>query len=123
ADGAPKLRTHGNAPRNTPRIISRGDVDAGLRDADVTVTREYRTPCALHTALEPHGAVAEWNGDTVTIWESTQGIFNTRADVAGAFDLPLSRVRVIMNYMGGGFGAKNGAPHSTYAAVALAKTL
>jgi xanthine dehydrogenase YagR molybdenum-binding subunit len=123
APDAPKLRPHGNAPRNTPRVISRGDVDAGLRDADVTITREYRTPCALHTALEPHGAVAEWVGDSVTIWESTQGIFNTRSDVAKAFDLQLSQVRVIKHYMGGGFGAKNGASHATYAAVALARKL
>jgi CO/xanthine dehydrogenase Mo-binding subunit len=123
AADAPKLRTHGNAPRNTPRVISRGDVDAGLRDADVTITREYRTPCALHTALEPHGAVAEWVGDSVTIWESTQGIFNTRSDVATAFGLQLSQVRVIKHYMGGGFGAKNGASHATYAAVALARKL
>ena len=121
--GAPKLRKYGNAPNKTPRVISRGDITQGLREADVVIEREYRTPCALHTALEPHGAVAEWNGDAVTIWESTQGIFNTRADVAGAFDLPLTRVRVMMNYMGGGFGAKNGASHATYAAVALSKKL
>jgi xanthine dehydrogenase YagR molybdenum-binding subunit len=123
APNAPQLRPHGNAPRNTPRIISRGDIDAGMRAADVTVTRAYRTPCALHTALEPHGAVAEWVGDAVTIWESTQGIFNTRSDVAKAFDLPLSQVRVIKHYMGGGFGAKNGASHATYAAVALSRKL
>jgi len=120
---APKLRKHGNAPRNTPRIITRGDVDHGLFDADVTITREYRTPCALHTALEPHGAVAEWNGNAVTVWESTQGVFNTRSDVADAFGLSLTQVRVIKNYMGGGFGAKNGASHATYAAVALSRRL
>src|SRR4029079_8670269 len=92
-----------------------------LRDADVTITREYRTPVALHTALEPHGAVAEWVGGRLTIWESTQGIFMTRREVAKAFGLPLSSVGVIMHYMGGGFGAKNGARHSTYVAAALAK--
>src|SRR3954470_14037191 len=121
ADGAPKLRTTGNAPRNTPRVMSRGDLAVGLASADVTITREYRTPCALHTALEPHGAVAEWEGDFLNIWESTQGIFMTRSEVAKAFGLPLSHVRVIKNYMGGGFGAKNGAPASTYAAAALGR--
>jgi xanthine dehydrogenase YagR molybdenum-binding subunit len=120
---APKVKKHGNTHRTTPRITTRGDADAGLRDAEVTITREYRTPVALHTALEPHGAAAEWFGGRVTVWESTQGIFMTRADVAGAFDLPLSSVRVIKNYMGGGFGAKNGASHATYAAVALAKKI
>jgi xanthine dehydrogenase YagR molybdenum-binding subunit len=121
AAGAPHVRPSGNMPRTSPRIASRGDVDLGLREADVTITREYRTPVALHTALEPHGAVAEWSGGQLTVWESTQGIFNTRRDIAKAFALPLSSVRVIKNYMGGGFGAKNGASHATYVAAAMAK--
>jgi xanthine dehydrogenase YagR molybdenum-binding subunit len=123
APNAPLVRPHGNRPRNTPRTFSRGDIDAGLRDADVTITREYRTPVALHTALEPHGAVADWSGGSLTVWESTQGIFMTRSDLAKAFALPLSKVRVIKNYMGGGFGAKNGASHATYAAAALSRKL
>jgi CO/xanthine dehydrogenase Mo-binding subunit len=123
AADAPRVKSSGNTPRSSPRIMSRGDVDAGLRGSDVTITREYRTPTALHTALEPHGAVAEWSGGQLTIWESTQGIFNTRRDIAKAFGLPLSSVRVIKNYMGGGFGAKNGASHATYIAAALAKKL
>ena len=86
------MKPTGNSHRASPRINSRGDIDAGLRDADVTITREYRTPVALHTALEPHGAVAEWIGGRLTIWESTQGIFMTRREVAKAFGLPLSSV-------------------------------
>jgi CO/xanthine dehydrogenase Mo-binding subunit len=123
AGDAPKVRSAGNQARNSPRILSRGDIDGGLREAEVTIVREYRTPVALHTALEPHGAVAEWSGEFLTVWESTQGVFMTRADVAKAFALPLSRVRVIKNYMGGGFGAKNGASHATYIAVALSRKL
>jgi xanthine dehydrogenase YagR molybdenum-binding subunit len=121
APNAPLVRSKGNTSRNSPRVVKRGDADAGVESADVVVHREYRTPCALHSAMEPHGAVAEWIGDHVTIWESTQGIFNTRSDVAAAFGLKLTQVRVIKEYMGGGFGAKNGAPPSTYVAVALAR--
>lgn len=120
---APRVRPQGNTPRNSPRVAERGNIESALAKAEVTITREYRTPVALHTALEPHGAVAEWSGDFLTVWESTQGIFMTRADVAKAFDRPLSTVRVIKNYMGGGFGAKNGASHATYAAVALARAV
>lgn len=116
-----KAKPTGNKHRASPRVVTRGDIDAGLRAADVTITREYSTPVQLHTALEPHGAVAEWVGDKLTIWESTQGIFMTRREVAKAYGLPLSSVGVIMHYMGGGFGAKNGAPHSTYIAASLAK--
>ena len=120
---APRVRSSGNVHRSSPRIISRGDVEAGFRESDVVVEREYRTPVALHTALEPHGAVADWSGGRVTVWESTQGIFNTRADLAEAFGLPLTAVRVIKNYMGGGFGAKNGASFAAYTAVALSRKL
>jgi xanthine dehydrogenase YagR molybdenum-binding subunit len=98
APNAPLVRKFGNLTRHSPEITSRGDVDAGLRDAEATVTREYRTPCALHTPLEPHGSVAEWMGDDLTVWESTQGIFQVRKDIARAFRLPLNRVRVSSNY-------------------------
>jgi xanthine dehydrogenase YagR molybdenum-binding subunit len=123
APGAPAVRPSGNRSRNSPRVLSRGDVDAGLREADVKITREYRTPVALHTALEPHGTVAVWEGDHLTVWESTQGIFGVRSDLADAFRLPLNRVRVVKDYMGGGFGAKNGAQKATYIAAALARKL
>lgn len=123
APGAPSVKggAGGNVKRNTPRVAERGDVAAGLAAADVVIEREFRTPVALHSAMEPHGAVAEWNGDDLTVWESTQGIFAVRKDIAEAFSLPLSRVRVLMQYMGGGFGAKNEAGPYTYAAVALAR--
>jgi xanthine dehydrogenase YagR molybdenum-binding subunit len=123
AVGAPLVRAGGNIPKNQPRIAQRGDIDAALAAAEVVVTREYRTPCALHTALEPHGAVAEWMGNDLTVWESTQGIFQVRKDIARAFKLPLNRVRVMKDYMGGGFGAKNYAAAHTYAAIALARKL
>ena len=121
APNAPRVRSKGNTSKHSPRVQQRGDADAGLRAADVVIEREYRTPCALHTAMEPHGAVAEWTGNQVTVWESTQGIFNTRADLAEAFGLKLTQVRVIKDYMGGGFGAKNGASAPAYIAVALAR--
>ena len=118
---APKVRSQGNTSKHSPRVTIRGDVNSALENADVVVKREYRTPTALHTAMEPHGAVAEWSGDHLTVWESTQGIFNTRSDLADAFGLKLTQVRVIKDYMGGGFGAKNGAAAPTYVAVALAR--
>jgi CO/xanthine dehydrogenase Mo-binding subunit len=123
APDAPLVRPAGNLPPKQPRIATRGDVDAALAGADVVIEREYRTPCALHTAMEPHGAAAEWIGDDLTVWESTQGIFQVRKDIARSFKLPLNRVRVMKDYMGGGFGAKNYAAAHTYAAVALARKL
>ncbi|MCX5754823.1 MAG: xanthine dehydrogenase family protein molybdopterin-binding subunit [Gemmatimonadetes bacterium] len=122
APNAPLVRSKGNLMENMPIVASRGDVEAGLKAADVTVTREYRTPVQLHSALEPHVAVAEWEGDRVTIWESTQGIFRVREGVAEALGIPQSKVRVIKQYMGGGFGAKNGAAAHTFIAALFARS-
>jgi xanthine dehydrogenase YagR molybdenum-binding subunit len=121
AKGAPKVRAKGNIMESAPLVMSRGDTDAGLKAADVVIRREYRTPVQLHTALEPHGAAAEWEGDRLTVWESTQGIFRVRENVAKALGVALSKVRVIKDYMGGGFGAKNGAGPHTYVAAIFAK--
>lgn len=121
APGAPPVRPAGNLSRSSPVVEARGDVERGLAEADVVVRRTYRTPCALHTAMETHGAVAEWSGDQLTVWESTQGIFQVRDDVANALGLRKSQVRVLMEHMGGGFGAKNYAGAHTYAAALLAR--
>jgi xanthine dehydrogenase YagR molybdenum-binding subunit len=124
ADGAPPVRGTGhNRALNSPLVAERGDVAAGLARADVTVALTVRTPCALHSAIEPHGAVAEWEGDRLVVWESTQGTFRVRANLAAAFKLPHTHVRVLCDYMGGGFGAKNYAGAHTYAAALFARRL
>lgn len=123
APGAPVVRpgSSGNASRSSPVVAARGDVDRGLREAAVVVRRTYRLPSQLHSALEPHGAVAVWDGNHLTIHEGTQGIFKVRDDVARALGLPAANVRVVMTHMGGGFGAKNHAGTHTYVAALLAR--
>lgn len=123
AADAPRIKPRGNLAPESPIVARRGDTERGLREADVVIAREFRTPVALHSALEPHGAVAEWEGDRLTVWESTQGIFKARAAVARAFGLPLINVRVIKDYMGGGFGAKSGAAQHTFVAALFARRL
>jgi xanthine dehydrogenase YagR molybdenum-binding subunit len=110
-----------NLLATSPEELSRGDIVAGFAAAEVIIEREFRTPSALHTAMEPHGAVAEWDGDRLTIWESTQAIFRVRDQVARALGLPASGVRVIKDFMGGGFGAKSGPGTHTYVAALLAR--
>lgn len=123
-DAAPvRPRLENNLLFKEPRTHARGDVDAGLKAADVVITRELRTPCALHSALEPHSAVAEWDGDALTVWESTQGIYRVRDNLAKALGIPLTNVRVICQAMGGGFGAKNYAASHTYIAALFARRL
>jgi CO/xanthine dehydrogenase Mo-binding subunit len=104
-----------------PEDEERGNPDAALARADVVVRCEYRTPAQLHNALEPHCAVAEWDPAGLTVWASTQGIFAARDELAEAFDLDLDRVRVLCEYMGGGFGAKQGAGIEGMIAAELAR--
>lgn len=121
APGAPVVRGERNLAKWSPLEFSRGDVQRGFQEAEVVVRATYRTASALHCALEPHGAVAEWDGDRLTIWESTQGVFRVRDEVARALGIPCASVRVLMEYMGGGFGAKNSAGAHTFVAALLAR--
>ena len=103
-----------------PRRYERGDLDAGLAQADVIVEAEYRTQTVLHNSLETHQSVCRWEGDTLEVYISTQYIWGVRDSIAGKLDLPPDRVRVVCNFMGGGFGAKNSPGDYTYIAIALA---
>jgi len=105
ADGAPEVHQGGNVV-GEPQIRERGDIEAGFAAADAVVERTFRTECQIHAPLEPHGSVARWDGNKLTVWDSTQGVFSVQQAMAGAFQLPTSNVRVIGHYMGGGFGAK-----------------
>lgn len=102
---SPSVREGGNRVRE-PAVYQRGDVAAGFAEADVVVEREFRTECELHTPLELHGCVARWDGDRLTVWESTQGVYAVQERLAQALGLPLASVRVIGHYVGGGFGSK-----------------
>ena len=117
--GAPQVHAAGNTVKTDK--YERGDVARGFAEADVVLEQSYRTESEIHTPLEPHGCVAKWDGDALTIWESTQGVFAVQARVADVLRLPLSKVRVIGHYMGGGFGSKLQADKSTIFAALLAR--
>jgi xanthine dehydrogenase YagR molybdenum-binding subunit len=87
----------------------------------VVVEEDFRTECELHTPLEPHGSVATWDGDSLTVFDSTQGVFPVQSGLAQALGMPLSKVRVIGHYMGGGFGSKLSLGKYTTIAALLAK--
>lgn len=121
ADDAPKVHPDGNKIKTDS--YSRGDVEAGFNDADVVVEENYRTACEMHTPLELHGCVAEWDGNRLTLWESTQGVYVVQEKVAQVLDIPRSRVRVIGHYVGGGFGSKlDAGKYSVIAAILAQKT-
>ncbi|HRB11526.1 MAG TPA: xanthine dehydrogenase family protein molybdopterin-binding subunit [Vicinamibacteria bacterium] len=96
----------------TGRGLKRGDVVAGLSEADVSVESTYRVSVHTHSSLETHGVIAQWEGDELTIYASTQGVFTVKEGVAEALGIPRTKVRVITEHMGGGFGSKL-APSAT----------
>lgn len=102
---APRVHPSGNRAGD-PTVHERGDIAAGFAEAEVIVERVYVTQTALHQCLEPHGCTAWWSGDVLTLWDSTQAIWETRSELARALGVPEHNLRVIKDYMGGGFGSK-----------------
>jgi len=119
--GAPSIHAGGNKRKTD--TYSRGDVEKGFAEADVVLAQQYRTEAEVHTPLELHGCVANWDGDQLTLWESTQGVYAVQSRVAEVLGMPLSKVRVIGHYLGGGFGSKlRASKYSIIAAVLAQKT-
>lgn len=85
----------------------KGDIGKGLSEADEVFEDEFEFPSVYHYAMEPHSAIAEANERGVTIWSSCQHPHVVAKDVARMFGFPLSGVRIIATYVGGGFGSKS----------------
>src|SRR5262249_4799232 len=92
-----------------PKITERGKVDDAFGECATIVEGFYTTPVQLHHPLETHGNTILVNDEGVTAWASTQGITSVRDNLADNLSLAHSKVRVICEFMGGGFGSKFGA--------------
>ncbi|CAM3353869.1 xanthine dehydrogenase family protein molybdopterin-binding subunit [Kibdelosporangium persicum] len=108
--------------RDRPNEFTRGDAAAALKAAEVRIEQDYTSPTMHHNPIEPHTSTAVWNGNSLTLYESAQGIIFTRGVVAKAFEgfgVRLEDVRIISPYLGGGFGAKGPTwPHTLINAAA-----
>jgi xanthine dehydrogenase YagR molybdenum-binding subunit len=104
-----------------PVQYERGEFERALAEADVVVEGTYRTAVVLHNALETHQSIAHWVGDTLEVHISTQYVWGVRRSIANELGIPADKVRVICEYMGGGFGAKNEPGDYTFVAIELAK--
>ena len=100
---------------------TRGDVVAALAAAEVSIELQVETPGQLQTPIEPHAAVAWWKPDELICWIATQGIFDARDELTRRFNVPKERVRVIAEFIGGGFGGKQNAGFEALLAVELSK--
>ncbi|HTD88737.1 MAG TPA: molybdopterin cofactor-binding domain-containing protein [Candidatus Binatia bacterium] len=94
-----------------------GSIKEGLESADVRNSQTYTVAYIAHAPLEPRAAVAQWEGDKLTVWTGTQRPFGVRGDLASAFRISEDNVRVIVPDTGSGYGGK----HSGEAAVEAAR--
>ncbi len=83
-----------------------GDLEAGEEQADLIVESEYYDGYKAHAPIEPHAAMAKWEGDKVTVWASCQSPFGAQDQIAQELGIALEEVRVISPFVGGGFGGK-----------------
>ncbi len=116
---APQAFPRGNV--SNPNVRGEGDVEAALKTAAHVVEGLYSTQVQTHTSLETHGGIAEWDGDKLLLHVSTQGVNASRDGIADALKVPRPNVRVVTEYMGGGFGSKLGADVQLVIAARLAK--
>ncbi len=98
-----------------------GDPGKGFTAADVVHEGRYGVPVIAHCCLESHGQVAEWDGDNLKVWASTQNVYGVGGEFATALNKPRTSVEVITPVMGGGFGSKFSADTWGLACALLAK--
>ena len=104
AQNAPVVFPGGNTKVGAAE--EQGNLDEGFKQAAQIVEATYSTHVITHVCLETHGTVCEWDGDKLTAWVSTQAVHGTKDGFVKGLDIPAANVRVITQYMGGGFGSK-----------------
>ena len=119
APDAPQVFEGGNTKQG--QVQEQGELDAGFKQAAHVVEATYSTHVITHVCLETHGCVCEWEGDKLTAWVSTQAVHGTAQQLAQALNIPQPNVRVITQYMGGGFGSKFSADVQGVICAKLAK--
>ena len=105
--GAPLVHDDKAGNIGTHEKVNRGNVDEGFAQSDVIAEDQFTFPMVYHYAMEPHSAIAHYDENEITVWSSAQHPFQVRGDIAKIFKVPTARVRMIINYLGGGYGSKS----------------
>jgi isoquinoline 1-oxidoreductase len=109
-----------NAQSTANVIKTSGDLETGRTTSDSITESEFHNSYVAHSPMEPHAATAMIEGDKITVWVATQGPFRVQDTIAREMNLPLEKVRIIVPFVGGGFGGKS-AHNQAVEAVKLAK--
>jgi len=107
AAGAPLIHEDRSDNICSHESVVRGDVQEGFGQSDLVVEDNFTFPMVYHYAMEPHAVIAHWNEEGITVWSSAQHPFQVRGDISKVFGVPISRVRMIISYLGGGYGSKS----------------
>ncbi|QIP14670.1 xanthine dehydrogenase family protein molybdopterin-binding subunit [Spirosoma aureum] len=110
-------------PPKDPAEEKRGDAKAAMSTAAYTIEEVYATPIEHHHPLEPHATIAEWNGDHVTLYNSSQIVNGAQNAAAATLNLKPENVRIVSPYIGGGFGSKGGQWANLVLAAVAAKAV
>ncbi len=97
-------------------VASAGDIASAPQQCDKLFEHEYHDPYLAHAPIEPHTALAKWDGDKVTVWASTQSPFGLQDSIVRELGMTLENVRVITPFLGGGFGGKASSQQGVEAA-------
>jgi CO/xanthine dehydrogenase Mo-binding subunit len=105
--GAPLI--HKEAPGNicSHEHVEKGNVEGGFAESDEIFEDTFTFPMVYHYAMEPHSVIADFDDERIIVWSSAQHPFQVRADIARIFGVSLSKVRMVISYLGGGFGSKS----------------
>jgi len=116
---APNVSMQLNDIEGKPAVKShRGDADAAFTSAAVKLDETYSTPAETHNPIEMHATVAVWEGNKVTLYETTQGVMNAQAALAQILGVPEENVKIVTKFLGSGFGGKLFPwPHSAMTAI------
>jgi len=106
--GAPLVHDDKAGNIGTHEKVNRGNVDEGFAQSDVIAEDHFTFPMVYHYAMEPHSVIAHYDtNDEITVWSSAQHPFQVRGDISKIFKVPAAKVRLIINYLGGGYGSKS----------------
>jgi xanthine dehydrogenase YagR molybdenum-binding subunit len=100
-----------------------GDFDSAFDTAAVKVDQRYTTPYQFSQPMEPHACLAVWHGEDLTVYVSAQVTANARTSIASTLQIDPQRIRVVIPYVGGGFGSKLGIHSETILAALAARQL
>ena len=118
---ATSIHPGGNLWGGEPLALERGDVEAGLREAEMVLEGTYVVASHSAAPLEPRAAIARWDGDRLTVWKTSRGVHTDRGHLSGALGIPEEKIRVLGPHFGAGYGAKDESRCAMLAAVLARK--